>query len=279
MIFDSLPLLPRLMIRVILFTALALGGGIAGITVADAVGGTKAADFANVQFSSPQGQTLYAYLNINPSTEATIILLPDSWGLNTEHVWLANWLADRGYSVLALDPYRGQATGVIFRKWLLTLTTPDTQILADTAAAYTYLQQNHAAQAARIGIIGFERGGQLAVTYAMQQRHISAAVNVYGPMPQLPDHSLHNPIQGIFAASQTHAAQQMEASLLAADVPHEIIVYTDTNIGFLRFPQVSVTNTPAARAFDDIIAFMDKHITSAGDDAEAATTAQQSPNQ
>lgn len=259
--FQSVPEFLKTVAVLLLIAGLLVIGGIAGSILADAVGGPKAADFANVTFTNATGETISGYLNIQQANEVYpgIILLPDQWGLNEERVRMANRLSERGYAVLALDIYRGQATGVIFRALLLAATTAETDILTDVEAAHDYLASLEQVDSEHIGVIGFGTGGKLALEYAVQHPEVAASVTLYGDVITNPDELRDaGAVMGIFPAEGGNfPVEAFEAALEDAGIAYEVKVYEDVGPGFVSFPTVSVANTPASNAFEDMVAFFD----------------------
>ena len=259
--FQAIAQFTRAILAIGLIGIILVVGGVIGIIAADAFFGPKAADFANVTFPNASGETITGHLNIPQANDIfpAVILLPDQWGLNDERIRIANRLSDQGYVVLTLDIYRGQGTGVILRAMLLAATTAETDVLTDIEAAYDYLVELDQVDPDHIGLVGFSLGGGLALDYAVQHPEIAATVNLYGDVITDPDTLRGSgPIMGIFPAEGTSfPIEDFEAALEAAAVTYEVNRYEGVGPDFVAFPTVSINNTAASDAFDDMLDFLD----------------------
>lgn len=255
------------LIAVILFIGVLLAvGALVGVVVADTAFGPKAADFSNLTYPNPTGESLHAYLNSLPATGSSpaVIMLPDMWGLNTEMTRLANFLSERGYSVLVPDLYRGAGSGVLPRALLLTHLTADEQVLADIQTGYDYLMALDGIDLDRIAVIGFGYGGGVAVRYASHNPDLAATITVYGDV-DVDDVDLSQfdagPVLGVFGAADSAlplaGVEQFGMALAAAGIAHEIEVYDNVGSGFIKLPDLTVFNSAAYNAWNDMVAFLD----------------------
>ncbi len=80
----------------------------------------RVTDFANVTYPGSNGQPLHAYLAQPTATSPTpgIILIHELFGLNADIVQKADLLAEQGYTVLAVDAYRGKTTQQLLPRYL-----------------------------------------------------------------------------------------------------------------------------------------------------------------
>jgi carboxymethylenebutenolidase len=257
----------RLLLIGLVLAALLLLGGLVGLVVADTLFGPRAADSANLTYTSPDGGARYAYLNIPAQTGVYpgIVMLPDRWGLNGQMIRLANRLADAGYVVLVPDLYRGQSTDVLPRALLLSLTLPAERALTDVEQAYDYLTALPQVDAAHIGVVGFGTGGGVALRFAAQTPTLGAVVNAYGPALDAGSlGQLRGPVLGMFAARDPFvSAAQVErfrAALQSRDIPHDVIVYQRLETGFFRYPEVAVVGSAPYNAWLRLVEFLNHHL-------------------
>ncbi len=106
-----------------------------------------------------------------------VILLHGSAGWKPQYLELADWLRDSGFVVLVLDYYAatgGAATGSPekLRKW-----ESWRQAVRDGAA---WLQSLPNVEGDAIGLVGFSRGGFLAVSVGASTPGVRAVVEFYG---------------------------------------------------------------------------------------------------
>jgi carboxymethylenebutenolidase len=142
---------------------------------------------------------------------------------------------------------------------LLAATTTETDVLTDIEAAYDYLVELDQVDPDHIGLVGFSLGGGLALDYAVQHPEIGAAVNLYGDVITDPDILRGSgPIMGIFPAEGTNfPVEDFEAALEAAGVTYEVNLSEGVGPDFVSFPTVTINNTAASEAFDDMLDFLD----------------------
>lgn len=153
------------------------------------------------------------------------------------------------------------------------LRAPDAQMLSDLdhAAAWAVGQGG---DAARIGCIGFCRGGRDVWLYAEHSTHLRAAVAFYGPVagptsaiqPNTPldlAGSLHAPLLGLYGG-QDHSidlADVQRAAALARQGGQtvEIVSYPDAGHGFHADYRASYNEKDAVAAWSRAIAWLHAH--------------------
>lgn len=258
----------RVVLIIGLILILLLLGGFVGVFAADAVFGPRANHVSNVSYPAADGSELLAYLNIQPGPELRpgIILIPDYWGLDQQMQRLTNHLSDAGYVVITPDMYRGAASAMIFRAYLLgTLITPG-QANSDLQRALDYLTSLSTVRPDAIGVMGLGYGGGAALRFAAHEPRVSAVVNAYGAVITNADElrELRGPVKGVFAQIDPllHPArvEQFGALLDEAGIENELTIYENMTNGFLRFPDVTVIGRVPYEAWQDILAFFDRHL-------------------
>jgi carboxymethylenebutenolidase len=139
-----------------------------------------------VEIPGPEA-TLPAFV-ARPSSEgphAAVIVVMEAFGLNDHIKNVTSRLAAEGYVTLAPDLYHREGGVTVSYDNLpeairLMNGLKDEQILADTAAAVDYLQQQAFVAAERIGMTGFCMGGRATFLVACNNPAIKAAVPFYG---------------------------------------------------------------------------------------------------
>lgn len=173
---------------------------------------------------------------------ATVIVVPEIWGLHEYQKDICRRLAKVGYYALSADPYFRQG-----ELWKLTdiqqvmagaNSLADTQMLADLDALVTWIEKQPKADAARLGITGMCRGGRTVWMYAAHSRKIKAAVSWYGGlnadppnMPQTPVDiaaKLNAPVLGLYGGADQgiplDRIEALRAALKTAGKDRESII-------------------------------------------------------
>ena len=114
-----------------------------------------------------------------------IIVIQEAFGLNAHIKDVAARLAREGYATLAPDLYYREKDAVVGYDNLpeairLMTSLWDDKIVKDMGAAISYLQQQPAVRADRIGVTGFCMGGRIAFLTACVNPAVKAAVPFYG---------------------------------------------------------------------------------------------------
>jgi carboxymethylenebutenolidase len=199
----------------------------------------------------------FAHPDAGPS--ASLVMIPDVWGL-TEHARdLACRFAREGFGVLVLDLYRAKGKYEITNpgEWMRALSDPD--VLRDVQAGIDFLALARPTRARRTGVVGFCMGGMYALLAACQCRGLSAAVPFYGLLshqhgilhaPEGLDRRL-KPVQPLDAAPDLHCPllaffgdqdefipladiEQLRQRLAEADPPSEVVVYPGAGHAFMN---------------------------------------------
>lgn len=121
-----------------------------------------------------------------PGPFPAVIVLHEWWGLDG---WIKDQtraLAREGYVALALDLYRGKVTANAEEAHQLMMGTPIDRQTRDMKAAFTYLTGRKDVVKARIASLGWCMGGRNALTLAVEEPTLAAAVVYYGALPTDP---------------------------------------------------------------------------------------------
>jgi len=116
-------------------------------------------------------------------THPGVVMIPDVWGLADHTRDLARRLAEEGFAVLAVDPYRKTGRGAFetppeAMAWIASLSDP--LVLETVQEAIDALAGHAAVGGANVGITGFCMGGQYALLAACGCRGLSACAPFYG---------------------------------------------------------------------------------------------------
>ena len=168
-----------------------------------------------------------------------VLLLPAQDGKKEDWLPLAIRLQKEGYGVLALD-WRG-AGGADREAWL-----------ADVRAGFEFLRAQKKVDAARIGLIGAERGASAALDFAAREP-LARLVVLLAPRPGDPGAAVELPMRDygarplLLLAAEEDAAAVDVARRLAAAAQGEAVVAP---------PSVPAAPLPA----EEILAFLRAHL-------------------
>lgn len=169
------------------------------------------------------------------------------------HEWvrdICRRLAKAGYVALAPDFFvrAGDPSTITDMKAVMqiVLATPDAQVTSDTAASLKFLAAQPYADMKRLGVTGFCWGGGETWLCAERFPQFKAAVAWYGPLkpaayprkaPIELVADLHCPVLGLYGGQDKGISaadiEDMRAAAKAAGKPVEIVVYPDSQHGFL----------------------------------------------
>lgn len=111
-----------------------------------------------------------------------VILIHEWWGLNDWVRDQARTIAAAGYSVYAVDLYRGQVATDADTAHQLSRALPHDRAMRDLEAT-TKMVRALTGNAAKVGVIGWCMGGGLAIDFATAEPNLQAVVVNYGALP------------------------------------------------------------------------------------------------
>jgi len=244
---------------------------IGGLILADSLfPDQRVTDFANVTYPGSNGQPLQAYLAQPAATSSTpgIILIHELFGLNADIVQKADLLAKQGYTVLAVDAYRGKTTQQLLRGIWLVLTTPQEEINADLDAGFAYLAGLPGVDPARIGAVGFCFGGTQALRLGIRNPDLAANVIFYGSglvtdSSQLRNLGANGPVLGIFGEQDRSIPLEevygFEQALQDRSILYRVSIYPDVGHAFVTPQSLSVPGA-AQQAWREMLTFLDESL-------------------
>jgi carboxymethylenebutenolidase len=113
-----------------------------------------------------------------------LVVIPEIFGMH-EHIRdVTRRFANAGFLSLTFEPY-ARVGGVLHLPDIAAVrkvadSVSDERVMADLDAIVGYAKRHPAAQADRIGVTGFCRGGMYTLLYAAHNRDLKAAVAWYG---------------------------------------------------------------------------------------------------
>ena len=191
-----------------------------------------------------------------------LVLIHDRMGLDVDTKRFADRLSAEGFYVIAPDLYKGKvALDADKGRELATVLDENEAVLAigEIAAYLKFLPDvgDH-----RVGVIGADMGGRLALLAAARSTDISAAVTIYGkPITDVDSlRRINVPIMGVFGAldDQIPAAEvtAFKEALDKAGRTSIVKSYPDAGHGFLKKGSETFKQDAADAAWPTIIAFL-----------------------
>ncbi len=201
-----------------------------------------------------------------------IVVVQEAFGLNAHIKEVASRLAREGYVAVAPDLYYRESNAVVGYDNLpdairLMSSLSDEKIVKDMSAAITYLQQQPAVRADRIGVTGFCMGGRVTFLTACTNPAVKAAVPFYGGgISGLLDRAdrISAPLLLFFGENdpfipldQVEATKQRLAELKKAA---ETVVYPGAPHGFFCNERDSYRPDAAKDAWERMLRFFGQHL-------------------
>jgi carboxymethylenebutenolidase len=213
-----------------------------------------------VKFTA-NGGTTDGYLAAPASGKGPgILVIQEWWGLVGHIKSVADRFAAEGFTALAPDMYHGQTATEPDGAGKLFMALNIGQAEKDLKGAASYLAQH--SSTAKLGVVGFCMGGQLALFAATLNPSIGATVNFYGVHPNVkPDYSkLSGPVLGLFAEKDGFVtpatAMQVDEDIKKAGKQSEVHIYPGVDHAFFNDENKAAYNKPAADdAWRRVLAF------------------------
>ncbi len=194
---------------------------------------------------SVQGGNMPAYFAApkKAGKRATVIVVPEIWGMHEYQKDICRRLAKLGYYAISFDPYfrKGDLTKKTDIKDVLAVanTLEDSVMLADLDALVAWVEKQPKVNPKKLGITGMCRGGRTVWMYVAHSKKIKAGVAWYGglnpmppAMPQTPMDvvdQLHAPVLGLYGGADQgipeNMVERMRAGLLAFGKEKESIIH------------------------------------------------------
>lgn len=195
-----------------------------------------------------------------------VIVIQEWWGLVDHIKRVCDRFAGEGFSALAPDLYHGRTASEPDEASKLFMALNIAQAERDLRGAAAYLAAH--SRTARLGVVGFCMGGQLALFAATLNPSIGACVNFYGIHPNVkPDYTkLSGPVLGLFAEKDQfvtpQTAREVDAAIRAAGKASEIHIYPGTDHAFFNDERPDTYHPAAADdAWRRTLTFFRRHLT------------------
>lgn len=223
-----------------------------------------------VQYPS-NGRTTRGYLATPAAGRGPgVIVIQEWWGLNDQIKGVADRFAGEGFAALAPDLWHGKTVPIgepdEAGKLFMALNADDAA--KDVRGAAKHLRGHKANASAKVGVIGFCMGGQIALlTGTVAPDEVGAVVDCYGIHPNVkPDFpKLRAPVLGLFGgkdAMVTDAARdQLAKDVRAAGMTFESHVYPEADHAFMNEQRKDVYRAQDAEdAWQRAVDFLRTHL-------------------
>ena len=207
-------------------------------------------DIFDLRIPVPQGN-MPAYIAAPKKAGklATIIVVPEVFGMHEYQKDIARRLANAGYFAVTYDPFfrKGDLSKMADIKQVVGLANSldDYQMLGDLDALVEFLEKQKRVNAKKIGITGMCRGGRSVWMYAAHSNKIKAAVAWYGHFSTMPPSmprspldiadDLKVPVLGLYGGADggipVDEVERMRAALLAFGKEKESILHVYEGVG------------------------------------------------
>jgi carboxymethylenebutenolidase len=203
-----------------------------------------------VEFPS-NGGTTQGYLATPASGKGQgVLVIQEWWGLVGHIKNVCDRFASEGFSALAPDMYHGKTADEPDGAGKLFMALNIAQAEKDLRGAARFLAQH--SSTAKLGVVGFCMGGQLALFAATLNPTVGACVNFYGVHPNVkPDYTkLSGPVLGLFAEKDgfvtPQVAKDLDAAIKKAGKQVETHIYPGVDHAFFNDENTTAYNKTAA---------------------------------
>jgi carboxymethylenebutenolidase len=209
-----------------------------------------------------------------------LVVIPEIFGMH-EHIRdVTRRFANEGYLSLTFEPYAREG-GVLNLPDIAAVrkvadSVPDERVMADLDAIVGYAKRHPAAQADRIGVTGFCRGGMYTLLYAAHNQDLKAAVAWYGQIkpekrpnirkvgPLDVVSQIKAPILGLYGEADLGIpaadVKEMEAALKAAGKTAEFVLYPGAPHAFFADYRPSYRSDAAKDAWLRCVKWLNKYL-------------------
>jgi carboxymethylenebutenolidase len=241
---------------------------------------TDGLDFGEVKVPVPGGEMpAYWAAPKKAGRFATIIVIPEIWGLHEYQRDIVRRLARAGYFAVSADPYfrSGDLSKVADIKQVLAAANSltDQQAFADLDGLVAWLGKQPKANVSKLGITGMCRGGRTVWMYVAHNPKIKAGVAWYGGLSPAPPgitttpmditDKLNAPVLGLYGGADSgiplQHVERLRAGLLAFGKDKESIihVYPDMPHAFHADYRNTYRKEAAEDGWKRMLAWFKKH--------------------
>jgi carboxymethylenebutenolidase len=220
----------------------------------------------------------YRAMPANGTHFPTVIVVEEVFGVHEHIKDLCRRLAKAGYFAIAPELYSrlGDVTKLSNIQEIMAVVNkaPDTQVMSDLDATVAYAKSSGKADASKLAITGFCRGGRTVWLYAAHNPGLKAAVAWYGPLggqasEAMPKTALEMvgqlkaPVLGLYGGKDqgipASDIEKMRTALKSSGKTGEIVVYPDAEHGFNADYRPSYNKAAAQDGWKRMLAWFKQH--------------------
>jgi carboxymethylenebutenolidase len=209
-----------------------------------------------------------------------VIVIPEVFGMHEHIKDVTRRFAREGFLAITFEPYAREG-GVLHLADIAEVRkmvdpVADARVMADLDALTAYAQKHPGAQAGRLGVTGFCRGGMYTLLFAAHSKEVKAAVPWYGQLkpaktpgvrtvgPIDVASRINAPVLGLYGEADAGIpvadVKEMEAALKAAGKTAEFVIYKDAPHAFFADYRPSYRAEAAKDAWVRCTAFFNKYL-------------------
>ena len=197
---------------------------------------------------------------------AGVILIHEFWGVNEQIKKTADKIAGEGYTVIAVDLYKGLVAQNVDEAKKMKDEVTDEHAFGQIRHAILELEKNGISEN-KIVLWGFCFGGSIAFKSAVENLGAGAYVIYYGSMiTEQKDvlEKIQKPVLGIFGGQDAGIpftkVESMKKMLDTLGKKNEIYVYPDAGHAFANDTRESFNPTAAKDAWEKTMTFLTKYL-------------------
>lgn len=251
---------------------------VAGEVIATPADGLAVADgkVASGDFQVP----IYEARPAGAGKYPVVLVLPEIFGMHEHIKDVTRRFAKEGFLAVTFEPYAREG-GVLHLPDIPAVRkvvdpVPDARVMGDLDALAAYAKKHPAAQADRIGVTGFCRGGMYTLLYAAHNPELKAAVPWYGQLrpekkpgvrtagPLDIAARINAPVLGLYGGADMGIpvadVKEMEAALKAAGKTVEFVLYPGAPHAFYADYRPSYRPEAARDAWGRCVAWFGKYL-------------------
>jgi carboxymethylenebutenolidase len=260
-----------------------VGFAAAASTVAGEIITTPAEGFVTADGKVPSGDfqvPIYEARPTGPGKFPVVIVIPEVFGMHEHIKDVTRRFAKEGFLAITFEPYARDG-GVLHLPDIAAVRkvvdpVPDSRVMADLDALVAYAKKHPAAQADRIGVTGFCRGGMYTLLFAAQSSDLKAAVPWYGQIKPAKTpgvrtvapidlaSQINAPVLGLYGEADAGIpvadVKEMEAALKGVGKTAEFILYKEAPHAFYADYRPSYRAEAAKDAWARCVAWFNKSL-------------------
>jgi carboxymethylenebutenolidase len=209
-----------------------------------------------------------------------VLVIPEIFGMHEHIKDVTRRFAKQGFLGITFEPYAREG-GVLHLPDIDSVRkvvdrVPDDRVMGDLDALVAYVKKHPGAQADRIGVTGFCRGGMYTLLFAAHSRNVKAAVSWYGPIRPVKIPGVRTvgpidvaariqaPVLGLYGEADLGIpvadVKDLEAALTGAGRTAEFVIYPGAPHAFFADYRPSYRAEAARDAWGRCVSWFSKYL-------------------